>query len=43
VSLLQKYPVVWHGHLSLKNEQASIQLHFLSGELINVVISAISV
>lgn len=28
---LQKYPIVWQGLLALKNDQAAVQLHFVSG------------
>ncbi|KAI5612265.1 msx2-interacting protein isoform X2 [Silurus asotus] len=31
VQLLKKYPIVWQGHLALKNESAAVQLHFVSG------------
>lgn len=31
MDLLRRYPVMWQGHLMLKNELAAIQLHFLSG------------
>lgn len=27
----QKYPIVWQGHLALKNDSAAVQLHFVSG------------
>jgi hypothetical protein len=29
--LLQRYPVVWQGLLALKNDQAAVQMHFISG------------
>lgn len=29
---LQKYPIVWQGLLALKNDQAAVQLHFVSGK-----------
>ncbi|XP_072558494.1 msx2-interacting protein isoform X1 [Paramormyrops kingsleyae] len=31
VQLLKKYPIVWQGHLALKNDTAAVQLHFVSG------------
>ncbi|MBN3325981.1 MINT protein, partial [Atractosteus spatula] len=31
VQLLTKYPIVWQGHLALKNDTAAVQLHFVSG------------
>ncbi|CAI8054149.1 Msx2-interacting protein [Geodia barretti] len=31
LDLLRRYPVMWQGHLTLKNESAAVQLHFLSG------------
>lgn len=31
LSLMQKYPIVWQGLLALKNDQAAVQLHFVSG------------
>ncbi|KAI4895986.1 hypothetical protein NFI96_025271 [Prochilodus magdalenae] len=31
VHLLKKYPIVWQGHLALKNDSAAVQLHFVSG------------
>ncbi|XP_038154426.1 msx2-interacting protein isoform X1 [Cyprinodon tularosa] len=31
VQLLKKYPIVWQGLLALKNDQAAVQLHFVSG------------
>ncbi|XP_072305581.1 msx2-interacting protein [Eucyclogobius newberryi] len=31
IQLLTKYPIVWQGHLALKNDQAAVQLHFVSG------------
>ena len=31
ISLLRRYPVMWQGHLVLKNDSAAVQLHFLSG------------
>lgn len=31
VQLLTKYPIVWQGLLALKNDQAAVQLHFVSG------------
>lgn len=31
VKLLMKYPIVWQGLLALKNDQAAVQLHFVSG------------
>lgn len=27
----QKYPIIWQGHLALKNDTAAVQLHFVSG------------
>ncbi|XP_074655881.1 uncharacterized protein LOC141909355 isoform X2 [Tubulanus polymorphus] len=29
--LLQKYPVMWQGILALKNDNAAVQMHFVSG------------
>ncbi|KAL1418555.1 hypothetical protein MTO96_005594 [Rhipicephalus appendiculatus] len=29
--LLQRYPVMWQGLLALKNDQAAVQMHFVSG------------
>ena len=29
----RRYPVMWQGHLTLKNESAAVQLHFLSGNV----------
>ncbi|XP_057219079.1 msx2-interacting protein isoform X1 [Triplophysa rosa] len=31
VHLLTKYPIIWQGHLALKNDSAAVQLHFVSG------------
>ncbi|XP_033826123.1 msx2-interacting protein [Periophthalmus magnuspinnatus] len=31
MQLLTKYPIVWQGLLALKNDQAAVQLHFVSG------------
>lgn len=31
LGLLQRYPVMWQGHLALKNDAAAVQMHFLSG------------
>ncbi|XP_051517986.1 msx2-interacting protein isoform X2 [Myxocyprinus asiaticus] len=31
VKLLTKYPIIWQGHLALKNDTAAVQLHFVSG------------
>ncbi|KAG5835607.1 hypothetical protein ANANG_G00245780 [Anguilla anguilla] len=31
VQLLLKYPIVWQGHLALKNDTAAVQLHLVSG------------
>ena len=31
--LFRRYPVMWQGHLTLKNESAAVQLHFLSGNV----------
>ncbi|XP_061552591.1 msx2-interacting protein isoform X2 [Phycodurus eques] len=31
VQLLTKYPIMWQGLLALKNEQAAVQLHLVSG------------
>ncbi|XP_077464568.1 msx2-interacting protein isoform X1 [Stigmatopora argus] len=31
VHLLTKYPIMWQGLLALKNDQAAVQLHFVSG------------
>ena len=33
LDLLRRYPVVWQGHLTLKNEAAAVQLHYLTGNL----------
>lgn len=30
-SFKQKYPIIWQGHLALKNDTAAVQLHFVSG------------
>lgn len=30
----QKYPIVWQGLLALKNDQAAVQLHFVSGNTV---------
>ena len=30
---LRRYPVMWQGHLNLKNDSAAVQLHFLSGNV----------
>lgn len=32
--LEQKYPIVWQGHLALKNDSAAVQLHFVSGNTV---------
>ncbi|KAK2897905.1 msx2-interacting protein [Channa argus] len=32
--LLTKYPIVWQGLLALKNDQAAVQLHFVSGNTV---------
>lgn len=32
-TLPRRYPVMWQGHLTLKNESAAVQLHFLSGNV----------
>ena len=32
-SSCRRYPVMWQGHLTLKNESAAVQLHFLSGNV----------
>ncbi|KAK2190920.1 hypothetical protein NP493_65g07031 [Ridgeia piscesae] len=29
--LLQRYPVMWQGHLALKNDSSSVQMHFVAG------------
>ncbi|KAM6925611.1 LOW QUALITY PROTEIN: msx2-interacting protein [Xenentodon cancila] len=34
VQLLKKYPIVWQGLLALKNDQAAVQLHFVSGNTV---------
>ncbi|XP_031724596.1 msx2-interacting protein isoform X2 [Anarrhichthys ocellatus] len=34
VQLMTKYPIVWQGLLALKNDQAAVQLHFVSGNTI---------
>ena len=31
LGLLHRYPVMWQGHLALKNDIAAVQMHFLSG------------
>lgn len=31
---VQKYPIVWQGLLALKNDQAAVQLHFVSGNTV---------
>ncbi|XP_030623086.1 msx2-interacting protein isoform X2 [Chanos chanos] len=31
MQLLTRYPIVWQGHLALKNDTAAVQLHFVSG------------
>ena len=28
-----RYPVMWQGHFTLKNDNAAVQLHFLSGNM----------
>lgn len=33
LSSYRRYPVMWQGHLTLKNESAAVQLHFLSGNV----------
>ena len=33
LNLLRRYPVMWQGHLALKNDAAAVQLHFLSGNV----------
>lgn len=33
LDLLRRYPVMWQGHLMLKNDSAAVQLHFLSGNV----------
>ena len=33
LDLLRHYPVMWQGHLTLKNDSAAVQLHFLSGNV----------
>lgn len=33
ISFPRRYPVMWQGHLTLKNESAAVQLHFLSGNV----------
>ena len=33
VTLHRRYPVMWQGHLTLKNDLAAVQLHFLSGNV----------
>ncbi|XP_064384598.1 msx2-interacting protein-like isoform X2 [Halichondria panicea] len=33
LDLLRRYPVMWQGHLTLKNDYAAVQLHFLSGNV----------
>lgn len=33
VELLRRYPVMWQGHFTLKNDNAAVQLHFLSGNM----------
>ncbi|XP_010794464.1 msx2-interacting protein isoform X2 [Notothenia coriiceps] len=34
LQLMTKYPIVWQGMLALKNDQAAVQLHFISGNTI---------
>ncbi|XP_060913410.1 msx2-interacting protein [Labrus mixtus] len=34
VQLMTKYPIVWQGMLALKNDQAAVQLHFVSGNTV---------
>nr|XP_040049217.1 msx2-interacting protein isoform X2 [Gasterosteus aculeatus aculeatus] len=34
VQLMTKYPIVWQGLLALKNDQAAVQLHFVSGNTV---------
>jgi len=29
---LQRYPVIWQGMLALKNDDASVQIHHVSGD-----------
>lgn len=33
MDLLRRYPVMWQGHLCLKNDSAAVQMHFLAGTL----------
>ena len=33
LELLRRYPVMWQGHLTLKNEVAAVQLHYLKGSI----------
>lgn len=33
LDLLRRYPVMWQGHLTLKNEVAAVQLHYLKGSI----------
>ena len=30
---INRYPVMWQGHFTLKNDMAAVQLHFLSGNM----------
>lgn len=39
LDLLRRYPVMWQGHLFIKNDGAAVQLHFLSG---NVQLASLS-
>uniref|UniRef100_A0AAV2LW81 SPOC domain-containing protein n=1 Tax=Knipowitschia caucasica TaxID=637954 RepID=A0AAV2LW81_KNICA len=34
MQLLTRYPIVWQGLLALKNDQAAVQLHFVSGNTV---------
>ena len=29
--VFQRYPVMWQGHLALKNDSSSVQMHFVAG------------
>lgn len=29
--MFQRYPVMWQGHLALKNDNTAVQMHFVTG------------
>lgn len=33
IIMTYRYPVMWQGHFTLKNDMAAVQLHFLSGNM----------